>query len=130
MPNHISALPPMLYNHHIVQKNIGHISPIAKLKEWQKTNPELFVKKVYNQSRPYTYKMKENDKNYIKIDRFAPSSKTCTHYIYQELKLSDRVFTCLSCGQSEDRDLAASINIKRFGLQQYSEQAGIVCNVK
>jgi transposase InsO family protein len=41
-----------LYNHHIVQKNIGHITPIAKLKEWQITNPELFVKKVYNQSRP------------------------------------------------------------------------------
>jgi transposase-like protein len=44
----------MLYNHHIVQKNIGHVSPIAKLKEWQKTNPQLFVKKVYNQSRPDT----------------------------------------------------------------------------
>jgi hypothetical protein len=25
---------------------------VAKLKEWQKTHPELFVKKVYNQSRP------------------------------------------------------------------------------
>lgn len=78
------------------------------------------------------YKMKENGKNYIKIDRFAPSSKTCTHcgHLHQELKLSDRVFTCPSCGQSEDRDLAASINIKRFGLQQISEQAGIVCGVK
>jgi hypothetical protein len=40
-----------LYNHHIAQKNLGHISPAAKLKEWQKTHPELFVKKVYNQSR-------------------------------------------------------------------------------
>jgi hypothetical protein len=27
---------------------------MAKLKEWQKTHPELFVKKVYNQSRPDT----------------------------------------------------------------------------
>ena len=79
-----------------------------------------------------TYKMKENGKNYIKIDRFAPSSKTCTHcgHLHQDLKCSDRVFTCPSCGQSEDRDFAASINIKRFGLQQVSEQAGIVCNVK
>jgi putative transposase len=79
-----------------------------------------------------TYKMKENGKNYIKIDRFAPSSKTCTHcgHLHQDLKCSDRVFTCPSCGQSEDRDFAASINIKRFGLQQVSEQAGIACNVK
>jgi hypothetical protein len=37
-----------------VQKNLGHISPVAKLKEWQKTHPELFVKKVYNQSKPDT----------------------------------------------------------------------------
>jgi transposase-like protein len=42
----------MMYNHHIVQKNLGHVSPIAKLKEWQKSNPELFVKRVYNHSRP------------------------------------------------------------------------------
>ncbi|MCL5797096.1 MAG: IS481 family transposase, partial [Gammaproteobacteria bacterium] len=41
-----------LYNHHIVQKNLGHVTPVAKLKEWQKTHPELFVKKVYNQLRP------------------------------------------------------------------------------
>jgi hypothetical protein len=25
-----------LYNHHIVQKHLGHISPEVKLKEWQK----------------------------------------------------------------------------------------------
>jgi transposase InsO family protein len=43
-----------LYNHHIVQKNLGHVTPVAKLKEWQKTYPELFVKKAYNQSRPDT----------------------------------------------------------------------------
>ncbi|UCG19385.1 MAG: transposase, partial [Thiotrichales bacterium] len=43
-----------LYNNHIVQKNLGHVTPVAKLKEWQKTHPELFVKKVYNQLRPDT----------------------------------------------------------------------------
>jgi transposase InsO family protein len=42
----------LMYNHHIVQKNFRHVSPIAKLKEWQKTNPELFVKRVYNHSVP------------------------------------------------------------------------------
>ena len=47
-----------LYNHHIVQKNLGHVTPVAKLKEWQKTHPELFVKKVYNQLRPDTYEYK------------------------------------------------------------------------
>lgn len=44
----------MLYNHHIVQKNLGHVSPITKLREWQQTNPELFTKKLDNQSSPDT----------------------------------------------------------------------------
>ncbi|MCL5796570.1 MAG: IS481 family transposase, partial [Gammaproteobacteria bacterium] len=34
---------------------LGHVTPVAKLKEWQKTHPELFVKKVYNQLRPDIY---------------------------------------------------------------------------
>ncbi|MBD3767384.1 MAG: transposase, partial [Gammaproteobacteria bacterium] len=25
----------MLYNHHIIQKNLGHVSPMTKLREWQ-----------------------------------------------------------------------------------------------
>ena len=37
-----------IYNHHIPQKNIGHLTPIQKLKEWQKIKPELFNKKVYD----------------------------------------------------------------------------------
>jgi putative transposase len=52
------------------------------------------------------------------------------HIKHTELKLSDRVFVCPACGHTEDRDLHAAQNIKRFGLQQISEQAGIACNVK
>lgn len=79
-----------------------------------------------------SYKMKENGKNYIKIDTFTPSSKECRkcHTKHTELKLSDRVFVCPCCGHTEDRDLHAAINIKRFGLQQISEQVGIPCGVK
>ena len=79
-----------------------------------------------------TYKLRENGKNYIKIDRFAPSSKECRvcHTKHTELKLGDRVFVCPSCGHTEDRDSHAAKNIKRFGLQQTSEQAGIACGVK
>jgi transposase InsO family protein len=36
------------YNHHIPQRNLGHISPIQALKDWQIKKPELFLKKVYN----------------------------------------------------------------------------------
>lgn len=39
-----------VYNHHIPQKALGHITPIQALKQWQKDRPDLFVKNVYNHS--------------------------------------------------------------------------------
>ena len=39
-----------IYNHHIPQKNLGHITPVQALKQWQKKQPELFKKKVYDLS--------------------------------------------------------------------------------
>ena len=36
------------YNHHIPQRSLGHLSPIQALKNWQKSHPKLFVKRVYN----------------------------------------------------------------------------------
>lgn len=55
----------------------------------------------------------------IKIDRFAPSSKTCSKcgHIYKGLKLSERSWTCTECGTYHDRDLNAACNIKEFGLK-------------
>jgi putative transposase len=55
--------------------------------------------------------------NVIKIDRFYPSSKTCSNCgsVKTELKLKDRLFKCDSCGIHIDRDLNASINIQRVG---------------
>jgi putative transposase len=78
-----------------------------------------------------------NKRNYVGIGvvnllEFKPSNKECRmcHTKHTELKLSDSVFVCPFCGHTEDRDLHAAQNIKRFGLKQVSEQAGIVCNVK
>lgn len=68
--------------------------------------------------RQLEYKCRWAGKNYIKIDRWAPSSKRCSHcgHIYRGLKLSEREWTCPECGTHHDRDLNASINIKHFGL--------------
>ncbi len=51
------------------------------------------------------------------ISRFYPSSKTCSDcgYIYKELQLSDRSWTCRGCGVIHDRDLNAALNIHREG---------------
>ena len=67
------------------------------------------------------YKCRWNGINLIKIGRFEPSSKLCTCGIKNdELKLSDRSWTCKHCGATHDRDLLAAQNIKRIGLEKYS----------
>ncbi len=68
--------------------------------------------------RQLKYKCAWAGKNYIEIDRFAPSSKRCSHcgYIYKGLTLEERRWTCPECGSHHDRDLNAAINIKHFGL--------------
>lgn len=51
----------------------------------------------------------------VKVDRFFPSSKTCSRCgdLHGELTLSDRLFVCPNpeCGLQLDRDLNAAINI-------------------
>ena len=66
------------------------------------------------------YKCKWAGKNYIKIDRYAPSSKMCSHcgHVYKKLTLKMRHWTCPECGTHHDRDLNAANNIKAIGLGQ------------
>ena len=65
------------------------------------------------------YKANWNDKKIIKIDRFFPSSKTCSNcgWINQDLTLKIREWTCPSCGEKHDRDFNASKNILKQGLK-------------
>ena len=66
------------------------------------------------------YKADWHGKNILRIGRFAPSSKTCScGVINKDLKLSDRVWTCKSCGTTHDRDILAACNIKSFALKNY-----------
>ncbi len=60
-----------------------------------------------------TVKCKENHIELRIVDRFYPSSKTCSSCgkVKKDLKLSDRVYKC-DCGLTIDRDLNASINLK------------------
>ncbi len=55
----------------------------------------------------------------IRVDP-KDSSRTCSNcgYVNHELKLSDRVFKCPVCGMNMDRDLNASINILKRGLER------------
>ena len=54
-----------------------------------------------------------NDKKVVLIDKFYPSSKTCSQcgYIHKGLKLSNRHWQCPNCGANHDRDFNAAKNI-------------------
>ncbi len=55
----------------------------------------------------------------VEVDRFYPSTKTCsTCGNIQEIRIDERVYVCLKCGNVIDRDLNASINIRNEGLRR------------
>lgn len=80
----------------------------------------------YELTRQISYKSDWNNRQYVKIGRFVPSSQTCNYcgYINAETKdLSVREWTCPVCGTVHDRDVNAAINILNEGLRILEESA-------
>jgi len=69
--------------------------------------------------RQMRYKLDWNDGTLVLIDRWFPSSKTCSACgcINDSLTLIDREWTCSDCGTHHDRDKNAARNILSKGLQ-------------
>ncbi len=67
--------------------------------------------------RQMEYKCRWNNIAFITADRYYPSSKMCCicGHIKKDLKLSERTYVCPICGNSIDRDVQASVNLKRYG---------------
>lgn len=78
--------------------------------------------KLYTFTSKLQYKCEWNGIQFVKIDRWYPSSKKCSccGNIYKDLKLKDRVYNCKVCGLSLDRDYNASINIREEGRRLLS----------
>lgn len=38
------------YNNHIIQRNLGHLTPVQTMKKWYQEKPELFRKRIYEQA--------------------------------------------------------------------------------
>jgi putative transposase len=68
---------------------------------------------MYELRRQMAYKAAWNGSQFILADRWEPSSKACSNcgVIRDELRLSERTFTCPDCGFTIDRDLNAALNL-------------------
>jgi len=70
----------------------------------------------YEFKRQLEYKSLWNSKHFIQIDRWFPSTKTCSLCgRKRSMKLKDRIYEC-KCGFVIDRDLNAAVNILNEGL--------------
>ena len=61
------------------------------------------------------------------MDRFYPSSKTCSgcQKVKKELALKDRTYCCEHCGLERDRDLNAAINLRNKAVSYTASACGV-----
>ena len=66
------------------------------------------------------YKLEEQGKYFITIDKWFPSSKKCStpdcNYIYKDLTIDIREWICPECGVIHNRDVNAAVNIKNEAM--------------
>jgi len=78
--------------------------------------------------RQLEYKAKWYGRTLVKIDRWYPSSKTCSAcgHILEELTLDIREWICPNCGTCHDRDINAAQNVLTAGLAAINACGGTV----
>jgi putative transposase len=68
--------------------------------------------------RNLEYKSRWYGRTFVKVDRFFPSSKTCSScgFVLDKIPLSVRNWACPTCGEKHDRDVNAARNLLAAGL--------------
>jgi putative transposase len=76
--------------------------------------------------RQLQYKAAMAGSRVLVADRWFPSSKLCSGCGAKNdaLKLSDRIWTCASCGTSHDRDVNAARNLARYAESSPASACG------
>ena len=79
--------------------------------------------------RQLAYKCERYGRRLVVVDRWYPSSKTCSAcgHRFADLSLSTRYWRCPSCGTRHDRDINAAQNILAAGLAVARDSPGDAC---
>jgi len=102
---------------HYIQENHGVVCyQDENLKGWQR----LWGGKMLSTAIGGIIRMLENKVHTpIKVDRFFPSTKTCSHCgNIREIRLDERIYVCPVCGMVMNRDFNSSVNLENEGLKQ------------
>lgn len=75
--------------------------------------------------RQLEYKAAWRSRTVVAVDRFAPTSKTCSKcgHVLEKLALNIREWACPTCGTAHDRDVNAARVIKRLALRSLKRPA-------
>ncbi len=79
--------------------------------------------------RQLEYKAERRGRTIVIVDRWFPSSKTCSAcgFLLAELSLGTRRWACPGCGTRHDRDINAAQNILAAGLAAAAGNGGEAC---
>lgn len=90
-----------------------------KYRAYPTEEQEVLLAKTFGCVRfVWNHKLTSQGKTFAKIDKWYPSSKTCSvcGFVKEDLTLADRVWTCNACNTTHNRDHNAAINIRNVGL--------------
>lgn len=110
--NHIHQATTMLVKTKPAKIVIECLNVLAMLKN-RRLSKAISEAGFYEFARQLEYKCKLYGINFLKANRFFPSSKLCSNCGCKKdkLSLSERTYHCEHCGNVMDRDLNAAINL-------------------
>ena len=102
-----------------VSKNHGTIViEDLDIQEMRAKAPAKAVRRAFNSSvmTLVRYQLSYKCQRLVKANRYYASSKLCSKcgHKKEDLKITDRVYTCEACGMSLDRDLNAALNLMHY----------------
>ena len=105
----------LVKNFDIIAMEDLNIKEMFQNKKWA---PKLQRIALYKLITMIKYKSNWNNKKFIQIDRFYPSSQLCHVCGYQnkQLTLKNRQWKCPKCGTNHQRDINAAKNILQHAL--------------